>query len=166
MDQEGELEWGESVQGFVLGSFFYGYAITQIVGGRAAEVYGVRWVFGSCILAGGVSALLSPIAARTHYGLLITVRFLQGMCQGVSWPSMHALIVQWTPPLERPRFIGFVYFGEFRRVVRGAKVTEKCDEVLSEVHQRSLTGYMVRMKVWGATMGIESFRRRQGVVRT
>ncbi|KAK8381082.1 hypothetical protein O3P69_008167 [Scylla paramamosain] len=110
MDQEGELEWSESVQGFVLGSFFYGYAITQIVGGRAAEVYGVRWVFGSCILAGGVSALLSPIAARTHYGLLITVRFLQGMCQGVSWPSMHALIVLWIPPLERPRFIGFVYF--------------------------------------------------------
>ncbi|XP_042223068.1 sialin-like [Homarus americanus] len=107
---EGEMEWSETVQGQVLGGFYYGYVFSQIIGGRLAEMYGARWVFGGSILAGGVSAFLSPVSARLHYGVLIAVRAAQGFCQGVSWPSMHALISRWFPPQERPRFVGMVYF--------------------------------------------------------
>ncbi|XP_047501481.1 putative inorganic phosphate cotransporter [Penaeus chinensis] len=75
-----------------------------------AELYGTRWVFGICILAGGVCALLSPVAARAHYGAFIALRIVQGIFQGVSWPAMHSCISHWIPPLERPRFIAVVYF--------------------------------------------------------
>lgn len=34
------------------------------------------------------------------------------MLQGVSWPSMHVEVTRWIPPLERPRFISYVYFGQ------------------------------------------------------
>ncbi|KAG0727628.1 Sialin [Chionoecetes opilio] len=81
VSQEGEMDWSETVQGFVLGSFYYGYATSQIIGGRSAELYGSRWVFGGSILAGGVASILTPVASRIHYGLLITVRLLQGICQ-------------------------------------------------------------------------------------
>ncbi|XP_037798110.1 uncharacterized transporter slc-17.2-like [Penaeus monodon] len=78
---EGEMIWDERTQGFVLASFFYGYATTQILGGRLAELYGTRWVFGTCILAGGICTILSPIAARTHYSILIALRITQGIFQ-------------------------------------------------------------------------------------
>lgn len=54
---------------------------SQIPGGRMAELYGTRWVFGGCILAGGVCALLSPVAARAHYGAFIGLRIVQGIFQ-------------------------------------------------------------------------------------
>lgn len=46
-----------------------------------AELYGTRWVFGGCILAGGICALLSPVAARAHYGAFIALRIVQGIFQ-------------------------------------------------------------------------------------
>ncbi|XP_042874622.1 putative inorganic phosphate cotransporter [Penaeus japonicus] len=108
--EEGEMFWDATTQGFVLAGFGYGYTTTQIVGGRLAELYGTRWVFGTCILAGGICSVLSPVAARTHYGLLIALRIVQGILQGVSWPSMHACVARWIPPLERSRFVAAVYF--------------------------------------------------------
>ncbi|XP_042874626.1 putative inorganic phosphate cotransporter [Penaeus japonicus] len=109
-DEDGEMEWDETIQGLVLAGFFYGYVVSQIPGGRMAELYGTRWVFGGCILAGGICALLSPVAARAHYGVFIALRIVQGIFQGVSWPAMHSCISHWIPPLERPRFIAVVYF--------------------------------------------------------
>ncbi|KAK3883291.1 hypothetical protein Pcinc_012328 [Petrolisthes cinctipes] len=110
---EGEFDWSETIQGLVLGSFSYGYIMTQVVGGRLAERYGAKWVFGVSILSGGVANLLTPTAARLHYGVLIALRAMQGFFQGVTWPSMHACLAQWIPPLERPSFVAFVYFGKF-----------------------------------------------------
>ncbi|XP_068217631.1 vesicular glutamate transporter 1-like [Palaemon carinicauda] len=107
--QEGEFLWDETIQGLILGSFYYGYAISQIIGGRLAELYGTKIIYGTGILSGGISALLSPMMARLHFGALIALRILQGILQGVTWPSMHACISRWIPPLERPRFIAIVY---------------------------------------------------------
>lgn len=36
IDQE-EFDWSPNVQGLVLGSFFYGYVLTQIVGGKFSD---------------------------------------------------------------------------------------------------------------------------------
>jgi ACS family sodium-dependent inorganic phosphate cotransporter-like MFS transporter 5 len=62
----------------VLSSFFYGYFITQYPGGRLAELYGGKWVFGIGILVTSVFTLLTPIAAHTNFGLLIAVRVIEG----------------------------------------------------------------------------------------
>ena len=35
---EGPFLWDESQQGIILGMFFYGYVLTQVPGGRVAEV--------------------------------------------------------------------------------------------------------------------------------
>ncbi|KAK3865085.1 hypothetical protein Pcinc_029275 [Petrolisthes cinctipes] len=56
----------------------------EVVGGRLAERYGAKWVFGVSILSGGVANLLTPTAARLHYGVLIALRALQGVFQGIT----------------------------------------------------------------------------------
>ncbi|KAG0712781.1 Sialin [Chionoecetes opilio] len=109
-EEEEGLDWDEMTQGLVLAGFFYGYMFTQIIGGRLAEIYGTRLTFGLCGVTSGFFTLLSPIAARSHYGALIAVRVLMGFFQGPMWPSMHALVPRWIPPLERARFISVVYF--------------------------------------------------------
>ncbi|KAB7500656.1 Sialin, partial [Armadillidium nasatum] len=43
---EGNFDWGEKIQGHILGSFFYGYAITNVIGGPASHYFGARLVAG------------------------------------------------------------------------------------------------------------------------
>ena len=42
------MAWQESQQGIILGMFFYGYVLTQLPGGRLAEIVGNK--AGSSIL--------------------------------------------------------------------------------------------------------------------
>ncbi|KAK3894909.1 hypothetical protein Pcinc_001357 [Petrolisthes cinctipes] len=82
----------------------------MVLGGRAAELYGTKRVYGLCILVGAATTILTPVAAKLHFGVVIALRVFLGICQGVSWPSMHVLVTRWIPPLERPRFFSYVYF--------------------------------------------------------
>lgn len=107
----GEFAWDEKTQGLVLGSFFYGYVLTQVPGGRLAELFGGKLVYGIGVLITAIFTLLSPIAARISFPLFITVRILEGMGEGVTFPSMHAMLARWIPPLERSKFGAYVYAG-------------------------------------------------------
>ena len=57
---EDGFEWDAFVRGQVLGSFFFGYISTQIIGGRLCEYYGVKKVYGFGIFFTGILTLLSP----------------------------------------------------------------------------------------------------------
>ena len=37
------------------------------------------------------------------------VRVLQGVCEGVTFPSLHALTARWVPPEERASFVARSY---------------------------------------------------------
>ena len=39
--------WSHKQQGVILGMFFYGYVLTQLPGGRLAELFGGKWLFGT-----------------------------------------------------------------------------------------------------------------------
>ncbi|CAL4085675.1 unnamed protein product [Meganyctiphanes norvegica] len=104
-------------KGSVLGALFYGYVTTAIFGGRMAEKYGTKRVVFISMLAGGILTLLTPVAANTHYAFFTTVRILIGIAQGVFYPALHCLISCWIPPLERPRFMSFVYLSNCLGIV-------------------------------------------------
>ncbi|CAG9833054.1 unnamed protein product [Diabrotica balteata] len=107
----GEFDWDEKTQSIVLGSFFYGYVLTQVPGGRLAEIFGSKRVYGIGVLVTSIFTLLTPIAARMNFTLFIIVRVLEGMGEGVTFPSMHAMLARWIPPLERSKFAAYVYAG-------------------------------------------------------
>ena len=67
--------------GVVLSSFFYGYIVTQLPGGLLALKFGGKNLFGLGILCTSVLTLLTPLAARSHVGFLITLRVLIGLCE-------------------------------------------------------------------------------------
>jgi len=108
----GEFNWNANQQGLVLGAFFYGYILTQIPGGWLAKNFGGKYVFGIGVLVTSVLTLLTPIAAKASFPLLIAVRVLEGIGEGVTFPAMHAMIGQWSPPLERTRMTTIAYSGQ------------------------------------------------------
>ena len=62
--EEGPFEWEEFQRGLVLSAFGYGYILTQIIGGRLAERFGVKLIYGLGLFLTGVLTLLSPIVAK------------------------------------------------------------------------------------------------------
>lgn len=98
-----EFSWSSGTQGIVLSSFFYGYIITQLPGGFLALKCGGKNLFGLGILSTAVLTLLTPVAARASVGLLVALRVLIGLCEGVVFPANHAVWTKWAPPLERSK---------------------------------------------------------------
>lgn len=108
LDEEGKMEpaefnWSSETQGIVLSSFFYGYIITQLPGGFLALKFGGKNLFGLGILSTAVLTLLTPVAARGSVGLLVALRVLIGLCEGIVFPANHAVWTKWAPPLERSK---------------------------------------------------------------
>merc|ERR1712051_928558 len=126
----GTFDWDETTRSLVLGCFFYGYVLTQIPGGRAAEKFGGKWLFGFGILFTSIFTVLMPLAAKTHYYLLLAIRVLEGLGEGVTFPVMHAMLAEWSPPLERSRLSTYVYSGATIGTVISMSVTgEICERL-------------------------------------
>lgn len=77
--QDGPFVWNEPLQGLILSSYFWGYMISLLPGGRMAELLSAKWVMNGSVLLNVVASVLSPVAAQTHYSLFIIMRFLQGI---------------------------------------------------------------------------------------
>lgn len=95
--------WTEAEKGVILGSFFWGYVLTQMPGGLLSDKYGGKWPLGLGkdqlqkmkvvnywlidyflvsnlgLLITAIFTILTPIAARTHTYLLIFCRVVQGL---------------------------------------------------------------------------------------
>ncbi|MBN3304807.1 S17A5 protein, partial [Amia calva] len=104
-------DWDSETQGWILGSFFYGYIFTQIPGGYLARKYGAKWFLGIGILGTAIFTLLTPLAADMGAGYLIALRVLEGIGEGVTFPAMHAMWSAWAPPLERSKLLTISYTG-------------------------------------------------------
>ncbi|XP_017490862.1 PREDICTED: putative inorganic phosphate cotransporter [Rhagoletis zephyria] len=97
-----EYAWSEQTKSLLLSSFFWGYCLTQIPGGQLSQRFGGKVMLLFSIGMSGVLALFTPISARLgDWQLICALRFLQGFCQGVIYPSTHTLLAKWAPPAER-----------------------------------------------------------------
>nr|XP_039255122.1 sialin-like [Styela clava] len=109
--KEGEFNWSSNEKALVLGAFFYGYICTQLIGGILASKFGGKYLFGCGVLCTTVFTLLTPVAARTSFALLIATRVVEGLGEGVTFPAMHAMWGVWVPPLERSKLVSLGYAG-------------------------------------------------------
>jgi len=65
--------------GLILGSFFYGYVITQVPGGWLAARIGAKYLFGLGVLCTSILTMFTPAAAHHSVGMLLLVRILEGL---------------------------------------------------------------------------------------
>lgn len=130
------------MKGLVLSSFFYGYIITQLPGGWLGVRFGgnryyykiyffialfsykiifkfsiVFRVFGIGIGATALLTLVTPLCAHMSTSLLIAVRVIEGIFEGVTYPCIHAVWARWAPPLERSRLATLAFSGSYAGTV-------------------------------------------------
>ncbi|XP_056638287.1 sialin [Diorhabda sublineata] len=102
--EQNKFNWTTSQKNEVLGSFFWGYILTEIPGGRMAEIVGARKVFGGGMLLASLLTILTPVASTNFY-VLVVLRALVGLALGATWPSMPPMAAKWIPPMERSKFM-------------------------------------------------------------
>ena len=110
-DEDVKLDWRPFIQGQTLAAFGYGYVTTQIIGGRLSERFGIKKVYGGAMFLVGIVTFLLPVAAKLDYKAFMALRIIQGILEGVSFPSLHAMTARWIPPSFRTTFIAGAYFG-------------------------------------------------------
>ncbi|KFD55534.1 hypothetical protein M514_03586 [Trichuris suis] len=113
------FRWSPSVLGVIEGSFFYGYLITQVPGGFIAARFPATTLFGLAIGATSFLNLLMPVACYTGYGSAVVIQILQGLAQGVAYPSVHGMWRFWAPPLERTKLATTTFTGSYAGAVIG-----------------------------------------------
>ena len=77
--QTGEFYWDRDLRGTINSSFFWGYVLTQVVGGMLAMKFGAKWVLGGGLTISIVCTFLSPAAARISPYALMAARFFNGV---------------------------------------------------------------------------------------
>ncbi|KAG5678082.1 hypothetical protein PVAND_007784 [Polypedilum vanderplanki] len=115
--KEQYFDWDSQQKGLVLSSFFYGYITTQFIGGLVAAKIGGNRIFGIGIGATAILTLLTPLAAKTNFYLLLAVRIIEGVFEGVTFPTIHAVWSKWSPPLERSRMASIAFAGNYAGTV-------------------------------------------------
>lgn len=108
-----DFPWDTELQGLVLSSFFYGYIVTQIPGGWLATQVGGKALFGVGIGVTALITIITPFLANASIYLLVLGRVLEGLFEGVTYPSIHAVWNQWAPPLERSRLATLAFSGSY-----------------------------------------------------
>ncbi|CAG9860032.1 unnamed protein product [Phyllotreta striolata] len=106
-----EFDWQPVQLGYVLSSFFYGYVFTQLLGGYLAARFGGAKIYGIGIAATAIFTLATPAAAKTNIYCLIAVRSLEGLFEGVNFPSSMAIWANWAPPAEKSRITSICLSG-------------------------------------------------------
>ena len=86
--------WSENDQGLLLSSFFYGYIVFQILGGTLAEKIGTKRILGGATLFCSILTLLIPIVSNESIWLVFALRVLQGLANGVTYPSLPPLVMR------------------------------------------------------------------------
>lgn len=103
------FDWSESQKQLILGSFFWGYIMTELPGGRLAELIGGHRVFGHSMLWSSVVTLIIPFAANLGVAAMVTSRVVLGFLLGASWPAIHPMTAVWIPPMGIYQAITFYF---------------------------------------------------------
>ncbi|GFR08164.1 putative inorganic phosphate cotransporter [Trichonephila clavata] len=110
--QEGEYLWTPSMQGIILGGYFYGFVCTQVVGGRLAEIAGGKWVMGLSVLIASLLTLVTPFAADIGVAAITIVRVMLGLAHGFAMPTAFAMFGHWAPLAERSTMLALCIVGD------------------------------------------------------
>uniref|UniRef100_A0A672PSX5 Voltage-gated purine nucleotide uniporter SLC17A9 n=1 Tax=Sinocyclocheilus grahami TaxID=75366 RepID=A0A672PSX5_SINGR len=110
------FSWSKRETGMVLGSFFWGYCFTQVLGGYVSDRVGGEKVLMLSAAAWGAMTAFTPILAHFCSQPIVSMtisRFLMGLLQGVHYPSLASLCSQKVVESERGFLMSTVGSGSY-----------------------------------------------------
>lgn len=100
-----DFGWDKITQGYVLSSFYIGYIVVMIIGGRLADKHGGALILGAGVLLWSLFTLVTPAAAMLGFSVLLLARIGMGMGEAVTFPSVYNLVTRWVPTQDRSKAI-------------------------------------------------------------
>ena len=94
---------------YVLGAFFFSYALFQIPTGALADRFGPRVVLAGCVVAWSAATALTSFAGG--FAGLLAARLLLGVSEAGAYPAASGLVRNWAGPGERGLFSSLVTLG-------------------------------------------------------
>nr|AKN21529.1 slc17a-6 [Schmidtea mediterranea] len=98
--ETGEFLWGEADQTMILSSFYWGYTLVQIPSGILLLFFKPKWIYGLSTLTTSILTFFIPLAANSGVYAMVILRFLMGVCEGPTYPSLYALCGCWVLAAE------------------------------------------------------------------
>ncbi|ASO21694.1 sugar phosphate permease [Actinoalloteichus hoggarensis] len=107
-DMVEQLRLSSTVAGVLLSAFFWGYVITQIPGGWAANRFSPKKVIVGSLVVVGITACATGLTS--DYTSLLAIRFTMGLAEGTVFPSFAVMFLRWFPSIERGRAVSFTQY--------------------------------------------------------
>ncbi|XP_029650654.2 uncharacterized transporter slc-17.2-like [Octopus sinensis] len=120
---KGEFEWSETLQSNMLAGYFYGYVITNILGGILADKYGGKRVVAGAIISAGILTILHPCLTRISGYITLVFRILTGLLSGPIVPAIQSLYGRWAPPQEISLLVGLTFAGQILGNIVGLSIS-------------------------------------------
>ncbi|KAL1402006.1 hypothetical protein pipiens_006270 [Culex pipiens pipiens] len=113
-----ERKWSKTDSGTVLSSFFWGYTLTQVLGGYLSDKFGGQKVIllaaiGWSMLTFWMPNIITSSSYLSSYSIpfIVAIRIFNGACQGVHFPSMISITSQNLCATERTSFFSILTSG-------------------------------------------------------
>ncbi|XP_052012356.1 sodium-dependent phosphate transport protein 3 [Apodemus sylvaticus] len=121
-------QWSTETQGIIFSSISYGIILTLIPSGYLAGILGAKQILGAGLLISSMLTLFTPLAADCGVILVIVIRTVQGMAQGMAWTGQFTIWAKWAPPLERSKLTSIAgsgaAFGSFIILCVGGLISQ------------------------------------------
>lgn len=113
-----EEKWTKKDSGTILSSFFWGYTLTQVLGGYLSDKIGGQRVIYLAAIGWSLITFWMPNVIyfsgsfkENSIPFIVTIRILNGAFQGVHFPSMSSITSQNLCHSERSSFFGLLTSG-------------------------------------------------------
>lgn len=67
------------MQGLILASYFYGYVVAQVIGGRIADFLGAKRLFGGATLLSSILTCVTPFISELPAAYMVALRVILGL---------------------------------------------------------------------------------------
>ncbi|XP_039266552.1 sialin-like [Styela clava] len=110
---QGPFQWNSVQQGLALGCYYYGYAVSGVIGPWVAKRVGFTIVTGISVGLASVLTIMLPFAAYRAFELFIVCRVLIGFFQGVVIPTTVSSFTVWIPRNKKDLVFSILMCGYF-----------------------------------------------------
>ncbi|TRY68251.1 hypothetical protein TCAL_07674, partial [Tigriopus californicus] len=108
---QSEFDWDRSIQANMMGTLFYGFILTQVLGGWISDKFGGKQLLVTSMSLLALTSFSIPLFARLHGYTILAIRLVQGMISGLIIPTVISIIPSWCAPEERGTLMSFVIVG-------------------------------------------------------
>ncbi|CAM9951251.1 unnamed protein product, partial [Ectocarpus sp. 13 AM-2016] len=104
-------DYSDTTKGLISSVFSWGYMASMVPSSVLIGVWGPKATITAGVLVWSAAQMLSPTAAGVSLETLLACRFLMGVGEAVTMPSIQAIVAERVPQDQRSRWLALIISG-------------------------------------------------------